>query len=238
MVVVDLKSERHKCDEIHRKNSQKKFTEYIHTMRFVQQAPPTTIQPSLGKRRHVMARASKKEPIAAKYCFSARCVLRPNALSDASIALVFGYDKRPSVSTDVSSVASIFCKETGYVQGDVELLMHSECPVEVTNEIIVALFNDPLDGEPSLETMHDIAIKQNVRVTKPSILESRSSNDDHNDDHDDHNDDDDTPNGPNGPDSSPDNDDGSGGGGGGGGSLPRTPQPQGPSGGMELALPV
>jgi hypothetical protein len=183
-----------------------------------------------------MARASKKDPIAAKYCFSARCVLRPNALSEASIGLVFGYDKRPLVSNDVDSVASIFCKETGYVQGDVELLMHSECPVEVTNEIFVALFNDPLDGEPSLDTMHDIAIKQNVRVTKPSILESRSGSDE-SDDPDDPDDDDpdDTTNG-RGPGSDPDG--GGDSGGGGGGSLPRTPEPQGPSGGMELALPL
>lgn len=186
----------------------------------------------------------RDDPIATKYCFSARCVLHPNSMSTASIGLVFGYDKRPLVSKDVESVASIFCNETGYVCGDVEMLMHSECPVEVQNEIFVALFTDPTDEAPSVETMNDIAIRQRVHVTKPSILERRIDSKIQNGEYRDGNDSDDDGNES---DDDGNSEPGSGGGGGdggddsgsggGGGSLPKTPKPSGPEGGMALALP-
>lgn len=189
----------------------------------------------------------RDEPIATKYCFSARCVLHPNSMSTASIGLVFGYDKRPLVSKDVESVASIFCNETGYVCGDVEMLMHSECPVEVQNEIFVALFTDPTDEPPSVETMNDIAIRQRVHVTKPSILERRidskiqngeyKSDDDDDDDESDTNDTNDTNGGGGGGGGDDSGSGGGGSGGGGGGSIPKTPTPSGPEGGMALALP-
>ena len=188
-----------------------------------------------GRRPVVCA---QKEPMAAKYCFSARCSIRPNRLADGAIGIIFGYDKRPTVSRDVESVAEIFCREAGYVPGDVELLLHTECPVEVNNEIFVTLFKEPTHGDIGVATMNAIAIEQQFHVSKPSLYQHKSTRDtsedkDDNDDNDD-NTDDDSPSagsGPGGPGGPPDE------GGGGNGSLPRTPVPPSSPGGVALALP-
>lgn len=192
-----------------------------------------------GRRPVVCA---QKEPMAAKYCFSARCSIRPNRLVDGAIGIIFGYDKRPTVSRDVESVAEIFCREAGYVPGDVELLLHTECPVEVNNEIFVTLFKEPTHGDIGVATMNAIAIEQQFHVSKPSLYQHKSTRDTDDADDSDNDDKDDPPGGGGG--NSPRPPDGPGGpggppdeGGGGNGSLPRVPVTPSSPGGVALALP-
>jgi hypothetical protein len=138
----------------------------------------------------------------------------------------------------VESVAEIFCREAGYVPGDVELLLHTECPVEVNNEIFVTLFKEPTHGEIGVATMNAIAIEQQFHVSKPSLYHHKSTREesDDADDSDNDDDEDDPPgsgggNSPDGPGGPPDE------GGGGSGSLPRRPIPPSSPGGVALALP-
>ena len=175
-------------------------------------------------RRRVVA-MSRGEPPASKYCFSARCSILQGEASPGTMGLVFGYDKRPSISKDVENVCQIFCREAGYEPGDVELYMHTECPIEVHNEIFVTIFENPTLEDVTVETMHDIAIQQRFKIPKPG--QSDGSNDSDTEDHE------------------PPPGRGGGGGGGGGsggrgnGGVPRDPQP--PGGGLpgiEMALPV
>jgi len=162
-------------------------------------------------------------------------------MADGAIGIIFGYDKRPTVSRDVESVATIFCREAGYVSGDVELLLHTECPVEVNNEIFVTLFKEPIHGDIGIATMNAIAIEQQFHVSKPSLYEQRSMRDTSKDasDNDDDTDNDDDPStgGGGDPQQPPGGPRGGDGDGGGGGSLPRTPVTPSSPGGVALALP-
>jgi len=183
--------------------------------------------------RDVSVSSRRRDVIASKYCFSARCQILAGDLETASIGLVFGYDAKPTISRDVEDVCRIFCNESGYTPGDVELFMHTECPVELHNEVFVTVFETPLDEDVSLDAMHKIAIRDQFQRPKPS---SRPKSDE---------DDDDQPPPPpppffprgNPPDGgSPPG--GGGGKGGPGGSIHRVPkEPSGGGGGYELALP-
>lgn len=167
--------------------------------------------------------AQQKEPRASKYCFSARCPLRANHLSTETVALVFGFDPKPSVGRDVSQVAEIFGKEAGYVTGETEVLFHEECPTEIVNEIYVSVFAEPIEEHVSMNDIHALAIKQQMQVTKPSILRGYDADDEGDDD-------DNTSSG--GPsDGRPPK-----GGGGGGGGTVRRRQPKSPNDGSGIAL--
>jgi len=160
-------------------------------------------------------------------------MIRPNILSSASIGVVFSYDKRPSVSRDVEDVATIFCREAGYVPGSVDMFMHTQCPVEVENNVFVIVFKSPTEEDFSLEDMHTVAVKQQLHIPKPSTY--TTDRDGTNDSGNDGDDDDDTPRPPRGPPGSP----GNGGGGRGGGNLPRRPKtPSGGDGGIAMPIPL
>lgn len=85
---------------------------------------------------------------ATKYCFCARSIIRTSSEGPKeSIGIIFGYDRTPSISTQVDSVSKAFMDQTGYDVDDVELLLHEECPVELSDHIYVQFFdNAPLHG--------------------------------------------------------------------------------------------
>lgn len=138
---------------------------------------PATLSSRVEPRR-IATSARRREAIASKYCFSARCPIKSGELETTTIGLVFGYDAKPTISGDVDEVCRIFCGEAGYVPGEVELFMHSECPVELHNEVFVTVFQTPLDEEVSMETMHQIAVRDQFQRPKPSSSSPRDSGDD------------------------------------------------------------
>ena len=185
----------------------------------------------VSRRGRQVVAMTRGEPPASKYCFSARCSILQGEASPGTMGLVFGYDKRPSISKDVENVCQIFCREAGYEPGDVELYMHTECPVEVHNEIFVTIFENPTLEDVTVETMHDIAIQQRFKIPKPGQSDTNDS-------------DTEDPGPP--PGRGGGGGGGSGGGGGwgsgggrGNGGVPRDPQPSGGGlPGIEMALPV
>lgn len=165
---------------------------------------------------------SKADFRASKYCFSARCPLRPNTMSTATVAMVFGFDPKPSIGRDVDQVAKIFGEETGYIPGDTEILFHEECPTEIQNEVYVSVFAEPIDGsDVTMDEVHAMAIKQQLQITKPSTLRGYDEDDE----------DDRPPPAGGGPRRPPPPPPKGGDGGGGGGNVRRRPRmPSGDSG--------
>ena len=80
--------------------------------------------------------------LARKYCFKASVKIVNTA--KVPIGLFFGYDTKPTIARDVELVGQQFCLEqdsaSGYMCDRVELVMHAECPVELTNDIYFQSF--------------------------------------------------------------------------------------------------
>lgn len=92
----------------------------------------------------IIPRAKKKggkgDDLASKYCFSAKIQLY-DAIGEPPIGVIFGFDRNSDVIKQVETVASVFIDDTGYVVGQTEVIMHRECPVEITDEVFVQLFD-------------------------------------------------------------------------------------------------
>lgn len=89
-------------------------------------------------------RASKKpgngEDFAAKYCFSAKLQLYEE-VGKPPVGVIFAFDRNSDVIKQVEAVATAIIDDTGYVVGQTEVTMHRECPVEITDEVYVQLFD-------------------------------------------------------------------------------------------------
>lgn len=101
------------------------------------------------------------DALARKYCF--RASVKVMNAAKAPVGVFFGYDTKPTIARDVEMIGGQFCLElsdANYVCDAVELVMHRECPVELTNEIyfqpfealsptgqhVATPFADSLDG--------------------------------------------------------------------------------------------
>ena len=76
------------------------------------------------------------DALARKYCFRASVKI-VNA-AKAPVGVFFGYDTKPTIARDVEAIGEQFClevEEARYACDPVELVIHHECPVELTNEI-------------------------------------------------------------------------------------------------------
>ena len=75
--------------------------------------------------------------IARKYCFRASVKIVNKA--KVPIGIFFGYDTKPTIAKDVETVGQQYCLEKdealGYTCDEVELVLHAECPVEITSDI-------------------------------------------------------------------------------------------------------
>lgn len=78
--------------------------------------------------------------LASKYCFSAKIQLY-EAIGKPPVGVIFAFDRNSDVIKQVEAVAVAFTDDTGYVAGQTEVIMHRECPVEITNEVFVQLFD-------------------------------------------------------------------------------------------------
>lgn len=78
---------------------------------------------------------------ATKYCFSAKITVYAG-MRGAPIGVIFGFDRTPEISRHVEMVARSLEEDTGYVMGDTEMVMHRECPMEITSEVYVQMFNE------------------------------------------------------------------------------------------------
>ena len=91
----------------------------------------------------------RDEKIARKYCFRATTTIaRKN--SDRPYAVVFGYDTKPLIATEVRQVAQEFCTTNAdafEADDDVELVIFEECPMELTDEIFFQMFVEDTDED-------------------------------------------------------------------------------------------
>lgn len=87
-------------------------------------------------------KGGKGDDLASKYCFSAKIQLY-EAIGKPPIGVIFAFDRNSDVIKQVETVASVFIDDTGYVVGQTEVIMHRECPVEITDEVFVQLFDSP-----------------------------------------------------------------------------------------------
>jgi hypothetical protein len=84
---------------------------------------------------------SNGDDFAKKYCFSAKIQLYTHVGSPPA-GVIFSFDKNTDVSRQVEAVANAVMQETGFVCGLTEVIMHRECPSEVTDEVYVQLFDE------------------------------------------------------------------------------------------------
>ena len=88
-----------------------------------------------------MAKGKKdKNDWAEKYCFSAKVQLYTHVGSPPS-GIILAFDRNSDVVKQVEAVAATLIQDGGYICGQVELTMHRECPVEITDEVYVQLFD-------------------------------------------------------------------------------------------------
>lgn len=92
-----------------------------------------------------------KDAIARKYCFRASVHIVNRA--KVPVGIFFAYDAKPSITRDVEAIGAKFCLEQsakGYECRESELVIHNECPVELSNEIYFQPFeafeDDASDG--------------------------------------------------------------------------------------------
>lgn len=75
--------------------------------------------------------------IARKYCFRASVKIMNQAR--VPVGVFFAYASKPTITRDVERIGQQFCLEQGetrgYVCDDSELILHEECPVELTSDI-------------------------------------------------------------------------------------------------------
>lgn len=101
------------------------------------------------------------DALARKYCFRASVKI-VNA-AKAPVGVFFGYDTKPTIAKDVEAVGDEFClhlEGAQYACDRVELVMHEECPVELTNEIYFQAFEAltmQTRAEPRTRADHDSA---------------------------------------------------------------------------------
>jgi pyridoxal/pyridoxine/pyridoxamine kinase len=76
------------------------------------------------------------DALARKYCFRASVNI-VNA-AKAPVGVFFGYGTKPTIAKEVEEIGEQFCmdvEDARYACDPVELVIHEECPVELTNEI-------------------------------------------------------------------------------------------------------
>lgn len=78
---------------------------------------------------------------ATKYCFSAKVQLYTH-VGGPPVGVVFTFDRNSDVTKQVEAVVAALVQDTGYVSGQTELIMHKECPMEITDEVYVHLFDE------------------------------------------------------------------------------------------------
>jgi len=96
----------------------------------------------------VLCRANPK--LATKYCFCLRSTIIDRA-TRKPVGLIFGYGATVNtVSKRVEQVAVAMQREESLCCDEVELVLHDECPMEITDDVYVHFFkNSPLDGYDS-----------------------------------------------------------------------------------------
>lgn len=84
--------------------------------------------------------------LARKYCFKASVRIMNKV--HVPVGVFFGYDTKPTIAKDVEMAGRNFCIERPEFRcDDVQLLLHVECPVELTSEI----FFQPFESFEALE---------------------------------------------------------------------------------------
>jgi len=84
------------------------------------------------------------EGLARKYCF--RASVRIMNRARVPVGIFVGYDTKPTIARDVEHAGTSFCiEQPEYRCDDVQLILHEECPVELSNEIYFQPF-ESFDG--------------------------------------------------------------------------------------------
>lgn len=82
-----------------------------------------------------------KDALARKYCFRASMKIMNKV--KVPVGVFFAYDVKPTIAKDVESIGQKFCLEQSseeFICGEAELVLHNECPVELSNEIFFQPF--------------------------------------------------------------------------------------------------
>jgi hypothetical protein len=77
-----------------------------------------------------------KELLARKYCFKASMKIMNRAR--VPVGVFFAYDVKPTIARDVEAIGTQFCldyKDEKFECAEAELVLHNECPVELSSEI-------------------------------------------------------------------------------------------------------
>jgi hypothetical protein len=62
-----------------------------------------------------------------------------------TVGVVFGFDKTPDICHHVERVSRSIAKNMDCVADEVEMIIHRECPVEISDEVYVQFFDTPED---------------------------------------------------------------------------------------------
>ena len=102
-----------------------------------------------------------RENIAKKYCF--RATVKVLDRYKTPVAVIFSYDIKPSISSDLEKLAEEYCQQNAdqeYMYDESELVIHEECPVELTGDIHFQIIRsdapDPIhDGMAATDPGYD-----------------------------------------------------------------------------------
>ena len=82
-----------------------------------------------------------KDAIAKKYCFRASVKIVNRA--KVPVGVFFSYNKNPTITRDIEIIGAKFCVEHASREFECvesELVLHNECPMEVTDEVFFQPF--------------------------------------------------------------------------------------------------